>query len=302
VRYGDTDSVFVQLPGRSLATAFAIGAEIVRAVNRSEPRPIELELEKVYMPCILASKKRYVGYAYSSPTQQTPEFDAKGIETVRRDSCPLVSTMVEKSLRTLFESRDLSRVKRYCLRQWRRLQLGQVSLSQLLFRKEVRLGSYRDGGPAAAVVAARAMQLDRMAEPRYGQRVEYLVVCGTADAPLRERCQPPMAVIHDPSLIVDTEYYIRKQILPSLARLLNLVGCDPAHWYNEMPLYRAREGHMAGIAVAPAGAGGGWQQPPPPTTLLGRSSAAAVQTTITAHFRSRHWCGGRCVLFGGRLD
>ena len=46
---------------------------------------------KVYMPCILQTKKRYVGFAYESLDQKEPTFDAKGIETVRRDGCPAVA-------------------------------------------------------------------------------------------------------------------------------------------------------------------------------------------------------------------
>ena len=45
----------------------------------------------MYKPCVLQSKKRYVGYKYESADQATPEFEAKGIETVRRDSCPAVA-------------------------------------------------------------------------------------------------------------------------------------------------------------------------------------------------------------------
>lgn len=45
---------------------------------------------QVYLPCVLQSKKRYVGLSYESPDQATPTFDAKGIETVRRDNCPAV--------------------------------------------------------------------------------------------------------------------------------------------------------------------------------------------------------------------
>ena len=45
---------------------------------------------QVYLPCILESKKRYVGYGYEYLEQEEPIFDAKGIETVRRDACPAV--------------------------------------------------------------------------------------------------------------------------------------------------------------------------------------------------------------------
>jgi hypothetical protein len=37
----------------------------------------------VYLPCILQTKKRYVGYMYETRDQLKPEYDAKGIETVR---------------------------------------------------------------------------------------------------------------------------------------------------------------------------------------------------------------------------
>ena len=46
---------------------------------------------QVYLPCVLQTKKRYVGYMYENPDQKEPVFDAKGIETVRRDTCPAVA-------------------------------------------------------------------------------------------------------------------------------------------------------------------------------------------------------------------
>jgi DNA polymerase zeta len=58
-------------------------AEIAAAVTACNPRPVTLKMEKVYHPCILQTKKRYVGFAYESPEQTVPIFDAKGIETVR---------------------------------------------------------------------------------------------------------------------------------------------------------------------------------------------------------------------------
>ena len=43
------------------------------------------------MPCVLQTKKRYVGFMYETVDQKEPVFDAKGIETVRRDTCASVS-------------------------------------------------------------------------------------------------------------------------------------------------------------------------------------------------------------------
>lgn len=53
VIYGDTDSVFVLLAGRSKMDAFAIGAEMADTISQLNPEPVKLKFEKVYQPCIL---------------------------------------------------------------------------------------------------------------------------------------------------------------------------------------------------------------------------------------------------------
>lgn len=103
-------SMFVLLKGCTRLEAFKIGEEIAEAITELNPHPVTLKMEKVYHPCVLLTKKRYVGYSYESPNQATPKFDAKGIETVRRDSCGAVAKTLEKSLRILFESHDISQV------------------------------------------------------------------------------------------------------------------------------------------------------------------------------------------------
>jgi DNA polymerase zeta len=68
------------------------------------------DLPQVYHPCVLLTKKRYVGFMYESVGQTAPTWDAKGIETVRRDTCGAVAKMLERSLRILFTKKDLSLV------------------------------------------------------------------------------------------------------------------------------------------------------------------------------------------------
>jgi DNA polymerase elongation subunit (family B) len=47
VVYGDTDSMFVLLPGRTKESAFRIGGEIADAITAQNPSPIKLKFEKV---------------------------------------------------------------------------------------------------------------------------------------------------------------------------------------------------------------------------------------------------------------
>ena len=62
--------------------AFQVGKEIAEAITSMNPAPVKLKFEKVYNPCILITKKHYVGYKYESYPSK-PVFEAKGIETVR---------------------------------------------------------------------------------------------------------------------------------------------------------------------------------------------------------------------------
>ena len=115
VVYGDTDSLFVRLKGKTQKEAFEAGAAIADAVTKSNPRPIKLKLEKVgvqqrwrltplttpkmYLPSVLLAKKRYTGNMFERSTDTEGVFEAKGIETVRRDGIPAQAKMVETALK-----------------------------------------------------------------------------------------------------------------------------------------------------------------------------------------------------------
>lgn len=237
VVYGDTDSLFVYLKGRTKEDAFKIGNEIADAVTKANPRPVKLKFEKVYHPCVLLAKKRYVGFKYESPTQKEPEFDAKGIETVRRDGTPAEQKIEEKALKILFRSQDLSEVKRYFQRQCTKIMNGRVSIQDFLFAKEVKLGTYSDKGPPppGALIATRRMLNDHRTEPQYGERVPYVVVTGAPGARLIDRCVAPETLLTDENVELDAEYYISKNVIPPLERIFNLVGANVRGWYDEMP-------------------------------------------------------------------
>ena len=53
----------------------------------------------MYLPCILSTMKRYVGFKYEDAAQKDPEFEAKGIETVRRDSTSAVQKIMENAIK-----------------------------------------------------------------------------------------------------------------------------------------------------------------------------------------------------------
>ena len=106
VIYGDTDSVMVKFGTRDLDKAMELGQEAAAYVSQEFPTPIKLEFEKVYFPYLLINKKRYAGLYWTSP-KKYDKMDSKGIETVRRDNCRLVQSVIETVLRKILIDRDV---------------------------------------------------------------------------------------------------------------------------------------------------------------------------------------------------
>ncbi|XP_044728775.1 uncharacterized protein LOC123292259 [Chrysoperla carnea] len=237
VVYGDTDSLFVITPGRSRKDAFEIGKEIADAVTNDNPTPVKLKLEKIYQPCILQTKKRYVGYMYESPDQEEPVYNAKGIETVRRDGCPAVAKILEKTLRILFETKDMSMVKQYVCRQFSKIITGRINLQDLIFAREFRgLNGYRPGAMVPALeIAKRYKQQDPRSEPLRSERVPYVIASGAPGTTLVRLAKGPHELLSDPALKPHIQYYITKVIIPPLNRCLSLCGVDVHAWYKDLP-------------------------------------------------------------------
>lgn len=57
-----------------------------------------------------------------------------------------------------------------------------------MFAKEVRLGTYSDkvAPPPAALVSMQMMERDPRAEPKYGERIPYVVVNGGPQSKLMD--------------------------------------------------------------------------------------------------------------------
>ena len=87
VIYGDTDSVMVNFHcgegPDAVKRALELGTVAAKVVTKHFKAPNELEFEKVYMPYILYSKKRYAGQMYTGP-EKPDKIDIKGLQVMRR--------------------------------------------------------------------------------------------------------------------------------------------------------------------------------------------------------------------------
>jgi DNA polymerase zeta len=68
------------------------------------------------------------------------------------------------------------------------------------------------------------LNLDPMTEPLVSERVPYVIIYGSPNRPLYELVRSPEELIQNPDLKLNYEYYVMKQILPPIDRIMLLMG------------------------------------------------------------------------------
>ena len=218
VLYGDTDSLFVQLPEAPDAYALrAVAEELreqvqaaiasrVRQRYRLEPR-LELELEKIYDPLFLprvrggrgGSKKRYAGWRDGA-------LEIVGLESVRRD-WPEIATRLQRGLlECLFTGGDPIPFATDLIE---RLRAGELD-DELVYVKRIRKGSldnYKANTPH--------IQAARKAGRHAGRVIRYVITRTGAEPVLPGRPLPPG---------IDHGHYVEKVLRPVADAILQEVG------------------------------------------------------------------------------
>ncbi|KAI8336982.1 DNA polymerase family B-domain-containing protein [Chlamydoabsidia padenii] len=225
VIYGDTDSVMIKFGVTELEEAMKLGQEGAKIVTDQFVRPINLDFEKVYFPYLLISKKRYAGL-YWTRTDKFDKLDAKGIETVRRDNCRLVSNVIQNCLDKLLIERDVEGAQAYVKQTISDLLQNKVDLSQLVITKALSKSDYA-GKQAHVELAERMRKRDAGSAPALGDRVAYVIIKARNNAPAYERSEDPIYVL-DNNIPIDTRYYLENQLSKPLLRIMEPVMGEKA--------------------------------------------------------------------------
>ncbi|EON99536.1 putative dna polymerase delta catalytic subunit protein [Phaeoacremonium minimum UCRPA7] len=216
VIYGDTDSVMVKFGTKDLAEAMKLGEEAAQFVSSKFTKPIKLEFEKVYFPYLLINKKRYAGLFWTKP-EKFDKMDTKGIETVRRDNCLLVQTVIEKVLRMILIDQDVSGAQEYVKDTIADLLQNKVDMSKLVITKALTKDDYT-AKQAHVELAQRMKKRDAGSAPALGDRVAYVMVKGAAGSKNFERSEDPIYVLEN-NVPIDTRYYLDNQLAKPLGRI-----------------------------------------------------------------------------------
>ncbi|MBN3294740.1 DPOD1 polymerase, partial [Polypterus senegalus] len=219
VIYGDTDSVMCNLGVDTVQEAMKLGREAAEWVSGHFVPPIKLEFEKVYFPYLLINKKRYAGLYFSSSANMHDKMDCKGIETVRRDNCPLVANLINTCLQKILINKDPMGAVEHAKEVISDLLCNRIDISQLVITKELtRTADEYAGKQAHVELAERMRKRDAGSAPNLGDRVPYVIIKATKGVAAYMKSEDPIFVLEN-NIPIDTEYYLEQQLSKPLLRI-----------------------------------------------------------------------------------
>jgi DNA polymerase delta subunit 1 len=200
--------------------------------------PNDLELEKVYCPYFLYSKKRYAAKMYEGKSNKdgTPvlkedgtrlvafkKIDVKGLQVVRRDTCMYVRGVLKQLLNLVLNSEDPRPAIEYARDSAKRLLKGKVDPKELTMSKQLG-ADYKTRVPHVEV-RDKIRKREPGSEPQNGDRVAFLIT--KVPGLLCDKAEDPSWVT-DKKIPLDYVYYFEHQLVKPVCDLLEpLVGANP---------------------------------------------------------------------------
>ena len=249
VRYGDTDSVMVEFDvgnrtgKEAIEYSWEIGERAAQECTKLFKAPNNLELEKVYCPYFLYSKKRYAAKLWTKGkdgNMNMDYIDVKGLQLVRRDNTPHMREVCKELLDVVLESSDTGPPKELALQRAIELIEGDVPNEKLIlsqglsdsykakgFSVSINSPDIKDINQAHVQVVRKMRERQPGSEPQSGDRVPYILLdTGDPKAKAFEKSEDPKYA-KDNNLKVDYNYYFINKFLNPVCDLIEPLFEDP---------------------------------------------------------------------------
>jgi DNA polymerase delta subunit 1 len=235
VRYGDTDSVMVEFDvgerkgEEAIKYSWELGERAADACTHLFKKPNNLELEKVYCPYFLYSKKRYAAKLWTQGKDggmNMDYIDVKGLQLVRRDNTPHMREVCKELLDVVLESSDTGPPKALALQRAIELLEGEVPHEKLILSQQLG-DSYKSDNLSHVQVRNKMRERQPGSEPQSGDRVPYILL-KTHDprAKAYEKAEDPKYA-EEHNLPVDYPYYFLNKFLNPVCDLIEPLFDDP---------------------------------------------------------------------------
>jgi DNA polymerase delta subunit 1 len=242
VRYGDTDSVMVEFDvgdrkgEEAIEYSWELGEKAAEECSALFKKPNNLELEKVYWPYFLYSKKRYAAKLWTKGKDDKMHMDyidIKGLQVVRRDNTPHVREVCKELLDVVLTSSDPGPPKELAKERAIELLSGDVPNEKLILSQSLS-DSYKVNGKKVSINSAESIDINQAhvqvvvkmrerkpgSEPQSGDRVPYLLTkTENIKAKAFEKSEDPNYV-EENNIPVDYHYYFENKFLNPVCDLL----------------------------------------------------------------------------------
>lgn len=230
--YGDTDSVFCNIPASMCDTNCSIeelitkvdklGTEMGEFCTKAFLPPNDLEYEKFYYPILLKGKKRYAGHKFEPGL--APKLDVKGFECVRRDFAPIVSKTQKEVLIRLCKQNDIQGAINYAREMVVKLLENKVPIADLTMSKQLTRKPEDYKNPAPHTELAKRLQATQPAHiaPKTGDRIPFIIRPGYKGEKTCMRAVTPEDV-EQGRACADTEWYLSNQLRAPLQRIFEMI-------------------------------------------------------------------------------
>src|SRR5210317_1047091 len=250
VRYGDTDSVMVEFDvgdrkgEEAIEYSWKIGEKAAEECTALFKKPNNLELEKVYWPYFLYSKKRYAAKLWTKGKDDKMHMDyidIKGLQVVRRDNTPHLREVCKELLDVVLESNDTEPPKQLARERAIELLSGDIPNEKLVLSQSLSDTYKVKGKPVHISDVANSWDINMAhvqvhnkmrqrrpgSEPQSGDRVPYLLT-KTEDpkAKAYEKSEDPKYV-EEHNVPIDYHYYFLNKFLTPVCDLLDPLYENP---------------------------------------------------------------------------
>ena len=139
VVYGDTDSIFVKFPTKSVSESIRMGIDCGVSISKQMRRPYKIAYEKTFYPFILFCRKRYVGMKYEEdPSPAKAKRMTMGVVLKRRDNAPIVKDVFGGALDILLQERDIRKAQGFVKDMLVKILENKLPLEKFILSKSLR--------------------------------------------------------------------------------------------------------------------------------------------------------------------
>ncbi len=238
----NTDSVMIEFDVgdrkgvEAIEYSWALGEHAADACSALFKKPNNLELEKVYCPYFLYSKKRYAAKLWTKGkdgNMHMDYIDIKGLQVVRRDNTPHVREVCKELLDVVLTSNDPGPPMALAKKRAVELLNGSIPNERLILSQSLS-DTYKVDGQPVSITSANSVSINQAhvqvvnkmrarkpgSEPQSGDRVPYLLVdTGDSKARAFEKSEDPVYV-QEHGLPIDYHYYFMNKFLNPVCDLL----------------------------------------------------------------------------------